>query len=247
MKHHVLLGLILGLLATARLGGQPSTPFTGPVLFSVEFNNSTNLVTITGTGSGATTNLPGDLNSYFNGITLLNFFSVDTGQTWGEFGPSLGNEARTLSISIGSNSDYLDPISVETNISTPGAHLLSFGDAQTQLYNYNLGQNLVLLGTSNPGFSYGSGIVTFSFSGLVEIVYSGTRDITNNSSPGIGFQGPLYVYAGANSAANGDAFLGTYTITVVPEPSTYAAIAGGLGLVAAVLHRRRQRSRASAA
>jgi hypothetical protein len=40
-------------------------------------------------------------------------------------------------------------------------------------------------------------------------------------------------------------FLGTYTLTVVPEPSTYAAIAGGLGLAAAVIHRRRQRAKAA--
>ncbi|MEN9813678.1 MAG: hypothetical protein RL479_2364, partial [Verrucomicrobiota bacterium] len=39
MKHHVLLGLILGLLATAKLGGQ--------VLFNVEVNPSAKTVTIT--------------------------------------------------------------------------------------------------------------------------------------------------------------------------------------------------------
>ncbi|MFZ9747382.1 MAG: PEP-CTERM sorting domain-containing protein, partial [Opitutaceae bacterium] len=41
--------------------------------------------------------------------------------------------------------------------------------------------------------------------------------------------------------------IGTYTISVVPEPSTYAAIAGGLGLAAAVIHRRRQRVKAAQA
>jgi hypothetical protein len=34
--------------------------------------------------------------------------------------------------------------------------------------------------------------------------------------------------------------LGTYSYSVVPEPSTYAAIAGALGLGYAVYRRRRQ-------
>jgi hypothetical protein len=64
--------------------------------------------------------------------------------------------------------------------------------------------------------------------------------------------GPKYVYAGFNSvfsqtsdAGTISSILGTYTISVVPEPSTYAAIAGGLGLAAAVIHRRRQRAKAA--
>jgi hypothetical protein len=55
--------------------------------------------------------------------------------------------------------------------------------------------------------------------------------------------GPKNVYAGTNDAYSGASFLGTYQLTVVPEPSTYAAIAGGLGLAAAVIHRRRQRAK----
>ncbi len=82
------------------------------------------------------------------------------------------------------------------------------------------------------------------------IVFSGTVSFTSTNTPvdlALAVSGPRNVYAGLFDAYNGDAFLGTYTLTVVPEPSTYAAIAGGLGLVAAVLHRRRQRARASAA
>jgi hypothetical protein len=61
------------------------------------------------------------------------------------------------------------------------------------------------------------------------------------------------VYRGRNDTFAGglagvdeySSFIGTYEISVVPEPSTYAAIAGGLGLAAAVIHRRRQRAKAA--
>jgi hypothetical protein len=41
--------------------------------------------------------------------------------------------------------------------------------------------------------------------------------------------------------------LGTYSYSVVPEPSTYAAIAGALGLGYAVYRRRRQAAAAATA
>ncbi|MFZ9745843.1 MAG: PEP-CTERM sorting domain-containing protein, partial [Opitutaceae bacterium] len=41
--------------------------------------------------------------------------------------------------------------------------------------------------------------------------------------------------------------IGTYTYSVVPEPSTYAAIAGALGLGYAVYRRRRQAAATAAA
>ncbi len=243
MKHHALFGLILGLVAAARIwGAEPPSVLTSPVLFTVEFNNATKLVTVTGTGATATTTaLPTGLTSY-DGITLLNFFSTNSSQTWGDFGPEMGTSERTLEISIlGATPSprFLDPYAATSGISDPGSQLTDLGQ------NYNIGQNLAL-GSTDPGTAYGTGAVTFSFSGVVEFKYSGNREFTNNNDPSSpGFEGPLYVYAGANDANFGNAFLGTYTISVVPEPTTYAAIAGGLGLAAAVIHRRRQRAKAA--
>ena len=79
--------------------------------------------------------------------------------------------------------------------------------------------------------TFGNGELTSAVSGGPYLVYAGRNSVNNNGG----------------SSAEDTSLLGTYTITVVPEPSTYAAIAGGLGLLAAVLHRRRQRSRATAA
>jgi hypothetical protein len=53
------------------------------------------------------------------------------------------------------------------------------------------------------------------------------------------------VYAISESLS--EVVIGTYSYSVVPEPSTYAAIAGALGLGYAVYRRRRQAAAAATA
>jgi hypothetical protein len=59
------------------------------------------------------------------------------------------------------------------------------------------------------------------------------------------FTGGISVFD--NGAYGTEYSIGTYTYSVVPEPSTYAAIAGALGLGYAVYRRRRQAAAAATA
>jgi hypothetical protein len=246
MKHHAFLGLIVCLVAAARLDAAAPTPLNSPVLFTVVFDNSKKQVTITGTGvesaqirfTGNSGTVPTTLDTYNGGLTLINFFDQEP---LGGVGNIIG--ARTLSVSVGGSPSLLDPFEVvsalNTGISNPGIDLTGLSQQ-----NYNPGQNLWLASFDNLALSP-TGRLTIENETTVTFPYSQQRNETNNYDPQFNFAGPLYVYAGYNNAFNGDSFLGTYTISVVPEPSTYAAIAGGLGLAAAVIHRRRQRAKAA--
>jgi len=66
-----------------------------------------------------------------------------------------------------------------------------------------------------------------------------------NYMPTAGFSGTVNVFNDASSLSGGYD-IGTYSYSVVPEPSTYAAIAGALGLAYAVYRRRRQAAAATA-
>lgn len=253
MKHHVLLGLILGLLATARLGGQ--------VLFNVVVNPATNSVTITANNTNPN-ELPLDIDpppTSAEGITFINFFpdsaaisSIPRSQA--SFGTSLTgtNSSGTLSLFSGLTTlgsldgfDILDANSLVRPFDS--------GSYKETTNPSNTGKNLVLFSTSIP----------FDLAGFTFFRQEETNSVTINFTSSLAASstfpttlsgGPYYVYSGRSETFSGgvppedfSSFLGTYTITVVPEPSTYAAIAGGLGLLAAVLHRRRQRARATAA
>jgi hypothetical protein len=253
MKHHVLLGLILGLLATARLGGQ--------VLFNVVVNPSTNTVTITANNANPN-ELPLDINpppTSNEGITFINFFpdssaisSIPNNQA------SLGTlltEGNSLSL-------YALPSGTSTLGSLNGYDILNAnslirpidsGQYSATTNPSNPGKNLVLFSTATPAFDLAE-FTFFKQDSENSITINFSSSLTASSQFPLTLSGgPYYVYSGRNENFSGgfpgedySSFLGTYTITVVPEPSTYAAIAGGLGLVAAVLHRRRQRARATA-
>jgi hypothetical protein len=250
MKHHVLLGLILGLLATGRLGAQ--------VLFDVQITPSTRTVVITATGTPPTpiANEVGNTIYYYEGITFLNFFSAGTTSGISEVGDSVGTLTQR---------GPLDPVGIKVFPSTIPADrgwLIAY-DVWTPIIpealpngvtNSTSNLNLFALSTyvdsnrpsddftTSTNSNFGNDSV-FLAQSAVKIVFDSSY--TFSSDPAA--YSNLLVYAGYNNTFDGDSFLGTYTITVVPEPSTYAAIAGGLGLVAAVLHRRRQRARATAA
>ena len=273
MKHHVLLGLMLGLLATARLGGQV------PNLFNVVVNPSANTVTITPSAVAPlipSANVP-NLDST-TGITFLNFLpstSTVSSLSYTEANTDTlisGLNASTNALFVynyfgTSPEDASDPTrySILGAAGDLGLNARDFFNAQSvtgtsfldpayDAYDspLNPGKNLQLYSTATTIYDIvGVTPVTFFKPGVqVSLTITfGNGELTSTLSGG-----PYLVYAGRNSVnsnggsnAEDTSLLGTYTITVVPEPSTYAAIAGGLGLVAAVLHRRRQRARASAA
>jgi hypothetical protein len=228
MKHHALLGLILGLFAATRSGAAEP-----PVLFNVYFNPVSKEVTITGTGEFTTLNpsAPQSLASYADGVTLINFFNAGFNEGF----TSLVDTA-SLAVNIGTSSSALQ-------FEITG---LSIQNAQGITNN---GKNLLLFTPSGTDILFNSGTVSFSAGTSLRFVTEDSPTVpTNTTNPlDLNYIGPLNVYAGYNSAHGGTSFLGTYTLTVVPEPSTYAAIAGGLGLAAAVIHRRRQRAKAAQA
>ena len=254
MKHHVLLGLILGLLATARLGGQ--------VLFNVEINPALKTATITATGTAPSAPASEIATSLFytDGITLLNFFSLGTTSgiadvndaTYGlvdrDSTAPAGIRVYPSTAMFPENFDGwfvaydvwqpIIPAALPDGVTNGTSNLNLY--ALTNYFDSLRNTDFSTSASSNFGtdsvFQAGSG-VRISFGST----YNFSSNIADYSSA------DLRVYAGYNQPYNGASFLGTYTLTVVPEPSTYAAIAGGLGLLAAVLHRRRQRARATAA
>ena len=233
---------MMGLLATAKLGGQV------PVLFNVSYDLNAGEVTITATGQSPLSlagkfssddpagSIPSGLSTFIDGITLTNLFQYD-----------FNSASTTIS---GTSS-----LSARINNSEP--FLFGYGTVPFEVSTGNLtisgiengGLNLSIFSRSEDNKFFNSGPLVLSANGSF-VLSTGSAQLVfpNFSNPqGVNYTGPLNVYAGYNDSYGGASLLGTYTITVVPEPSTYAAIAGGLGLVAAVLHRRRQRARASAA
>ena len=255
MKHHVLLGLILGLLATAKLGGQ--------VLFNVEANLTAGTITITPT-ENLPRNLPIGATEFTTtqGITLLNFFPATANVPQPSGGAALGTNGV---LSTGALRVFGNPgasVNVELThfqVYSPGTFSGSNQGAGTppEAFPSNPGKSLNLFNDTNGDLTLGGGETesTFKFFSLSTntLTISFSTPLTTTSGSFLS-GGPYYVYSGQNTASvqgfateGVNTFLGTYEITVVPEPSTYAAIAGGLGLLAAVLHRRRQRARATAA
>lgn len=273
MKHHVMLGLILALLATAKLRGQV------PNLFNVVVNPSANSVTITPNAIGPSipsANVP--ILDSTTGITFLNFLpSTSTVSSLAYTDANTDTLISGLNVStnalfvysyLGTDpADASDPTKYTTlgGVGDLGLNARDFFDAQsvagtsfsTPAYGsfdspLNPGKNLQLYSTSTTVYDIvGATPVTFFKPGvqLSLTLTFGAGELTSalSGGPYLVYAGRNSVYSSGGSAAEDTSFLGTYTITVVPEPSTYAAIAGGLGLLAAVLHRRRQRARATAA
>ncbi len=219
MKQFAFLGFFVALLMV-RVEAQ--------VLFNVTANPETGTVTIAAAPGASITipqTFPNGLSSGADGFTLINLF-VNTYVPGASVGIQSGG---LLSISNGTEIFALEGQPSVGAISTPEGGVNNFGI------------NFDLFTAINNEISLTRGS-TITFTG--SIVFENFSTFTAASfDPS--FQ--TRVYGGLNNAYDGASFLGTYTISVVPEPSTYAAIAGGLGLAAAVIHRRRQRAKAAQA
>lgn len=242
MKHFALVGLFTALFAT-QLDGQ--TPSALPVLFQVTFNPENSRVTIAGNNlsgplpsTGYTPEQISDAQTRtsLDGITLINFFQAL---------PPPGTvtvDTNSLQITVGAASAAIGLDNVTPDL--PG-NLSTIAVTGRQLILYAPDDALVF-GTNNVSFSGSLNLIAGTLSPTT-VTFSESLLWYQSFNSQNNLIGDLLVLAGVNDAAGGAAILGTYTISVVPEPSTYAAIAGGLGLAAAVIHRRRQRAKAAQA
>jgi hypothetical protein len=236
MKHHVLLGLILGLLATAKLGGQ--------VLFEVTFNPELGELNVRSTGNTPISlsgkfvanggGINDTLNTFSDGITLTNLF-----KTGPDFSGTMISGTSSLSATVNGSPVLFGFGDIPFEIAPGGAEVPGI---------VNNGRHLAIYSGTEDSQLFNAGTLLFAQNGTITFQV-GVNYVPPVFEIGNNYVGPTNVYAGSHygSTYSADSILGTYSFSVVPEPSTYAAIAGGLGLAAAVLHRRRQRARATAA
>jgi hypothetical protein len=188
------------------------------VLFNMTYNPSELKLTITPTSANAGGNLPAG-NTVFPmayGMLFKNFFTTyPTGNTSqsGEVSTSLitgGLKAQTQSDPSASFNTVWDD-----GANGRGLSLLAFSSATSTM------------NPSSQAFNSGNSLTITFTSGI------------QNFMPTSGFSGAVNVFNDASSQSGGYD-IGTYSYSVVPEPSTYAAIAGALGLGYAIYRRRRQ-------
>jgi hypothetical protein len=259
MKHFALVGFLAALIV-ARLDAQKLfdvqvNPTAGSITFTAEIDVIANSLLLQNITSLSTA----------DGITFLNFFpgTLEIALPGGLGGTPISGLTHSGSLPIYPLTyDYDNPTLPPVynsgySFDNIVVHTTAIGGRDTSLVGNpnntnnpsNIGNNLNLfradiqsardifdVAFSKPGDSAASLTIQFSAS------FPASQSVWDT--------GPRYIYAGNNNVyTEGDptlsSFLGTYQLTVVPEPSTYAAIAGGLGLAAAVIHRRRQRAKAA--
>jgi len=208
---------LLGLLA---LGASSAG---AQVLFNMTYNPSELKLTITPTANTASGSLSGKTFLAEYGVFFGSFFSADPS--------SIANPTGTL------------PTSSVLNSFSPSSN-----SAATMNMVYNDTVSVTDLNISSGtagGFTIASSGASFVNSG------SGPLTITFSSSMSSYLKTQSFTGGGVSVFDNGTPFgaeysIGTYNYSVVPEPSTYAAIAGALGLGYAVYRRRRQAAAAAA-
>ena len=194
-----------------------------------------------------------------DGITLINLLPASSTASTSPFGVSIPQTLKVYEYVVDPNTPgapgtYQPSPATFSSLAIYGSGTLTGSGIPNDTFGNpaNPGKNINLFNPSETNFY----LFDLRFSkpedtSSLTISFAGAGALPASASS---YTGPHYVYAGINTVfpveSGGityNTFLGTYTLTVVPEPSTYAAIAGGLGLLAAVLHRRRQRARATAA
>lgn len=221
---------LLGLLAL----GASTAVAQSNVLFNVTYDPTSLRLTFTPTGNAVTWS-GGSSGNVINstigaGIYFENFFSATPPTTQnGEF-------ART-SVLDGLQGAVLS-----------GSNLVSNGSSPLNAGFEDGGVALNLASSSNTSqalnFTYGQ--AAFMPQSLV-IEFATDVEAKMKTAPSFS-GGSVSVFASTLANPLGDTYvLGTYTYSAVPEPSTYAAIAGALGLGYAVYRRRRQAAAAATA
>lgn len=160
------------------------------------------------------------------------------------FGAS-GFSATSLNNAIAAGDYFTFTLSADSGYS------LSLSTVTLRLFNTTSGPTNAALFSSVGGFSSGSAAITsFSLTGNA----NNDQTITLSSGSFSNLTGTvefrLYAYGGGTSTTDklrfrdltGNDLTVTGTLSAIPEPSTYAAIAGAVSLLGTVYWRRRQRS-----
>lgn len=208
----------LGLLG---LGASTAGAQTFPKLFDVTYEASNLTLTITPTSNAASGNLPDGTSTYSMGAGVLftNLFSAPPASLVGTGGVLMATVQDGLRASIQSHNVLLSSVYdqgsgarglIVLNDSIFGA-TFSFTKSETPSAAFNTVNSITITFTSSAASQYFS--------------------TTSSANAG-------YVNVGLGAGVDIGSY--SYTYSAVPEPSTYAAIAGALGLGYAVYRRRRQ-------
>jgi hypothetical protein len=210
---------VLGLLA---LGASSAGAQTN-ILFNVTYDPTSLRLTFTPTGNAVTWS-GGSSGSTINstlgaGIYFENFF---TGTP--PYGSALDLQSVYLSGGL-------------QGTSSSGSNTLNGGFSDT-LYALNIARG----SETTQALTFNYGVNGFTAQPLVIEFASSVEAYMKTQSSFPNFTGGQVTIFEDNTYV-----LGTYTYSAVPEPSTYAAIAGALGLGYAVYRRRRQAAAVTAA
>jgi hypothetical protein len=229
LRNLALLGLLV--LGASTAGAQNN------LLFNVTYNPTTKVAQFTSTGAATSwSESPSSLNVTAGaGIYFENFFkSPPPGN--GELIPISGVSGGILATSQTSNTSVLNEVWDGNMNALNVARISNINIAQNEGFDLTLQKSVTTLTTStgsttNFTINFGSAFPTSA-------MYASQAEFQ-------GF-GPLNNLGAVTVLVGSTYQVGTYSYSVVPEPSTYAAIAGALGLAYAVYRRRRQAAAATA-
>jgi hypothetical protein len=231
----------LALLGLLTLGASGAGAQTFPTLFNITYTPSNLTLTITPTSNAASGNLPSGISSYSLG-TGVRFTDLFISSASALVDPGTGMLAGTIPSGSGLKATVQRLGSAVGNDFTTVSNAL-LDHAYDQLDGNGRGLEILSMGQGHMYFDKSDNTTpAFNSSNTLTITFTSStasQYLRASSIPGVAG----YVNVGLGSGID----IGTYTYSVVPEPSTYAAIAGALGLGYAVYRRRRQAAAATAA